>query len=125
MFYDLIFVAAVATLGHGLSSHTSHFGLFCLVYWPIWSTWSEVNAYINRYDTLDVTHKFLFLFQMVGVLGMAASSSSVLEENSINGSLSFAMSFIFSRLSLIIMYSFAAIYNQGRVFSLVRKKRGL
>jgi hypothetical protein len=55
----------------------------------------------------------------VGVLGMAASSSSVLEEDSISGSLSFAMSYFFTRFSLIVMYIFAAFFDQGRIFSLV------
>jgi Bacterial low temperature requirement A protein (LtrA) len=69
LFYDLIFVATVAALGHSLAAHPTwtQFGYFCLFFTPVWYTWNASTIYINRFDTEDIAHKFFFFGQMLAV----------------------------------------------------------
>ena len=56
----------------------------------------------------------------IGVLGMAANASSVLEEGT-SASLGFALSYLLARACLVAMLMYAAFINQGRLMAFVRK----
>jgi hypothetical protein len=76
LFYDLIFVAAVSNVGDNLASNPAWFGHFCLMFYPIYSTWVSVQFYSNRFYAEDIFHKMLIFTQMVS-RGTCLSITSV------------------------------------------------
>lgn len=107
LFYDLVFVVAVARLGgrlveaqkdHHLSADDvfAFVGLFIIIWW----TWAGFTFYADRFDTDDLGQRLLALVQIVTVALMAASVSSGESESMT----AFAVSYIAARLVLITMY---------------------
>ncbi|USK35061.1 low temperature requirement protein A [Bacillus sp. F19] len=79
LFYDLLFVAAVAAATHVLLHiedgyiHTEYLLKFVLIFIPIWWAWVGQTMFINRFGQ-DLFHQRLFLIlQMFFVLIMTSS----------------------------------------------------
>ena len=107
LFYDLVFVVAVARLGGRLLAAREHHtlstddvlafaGLFIVVWW----TWAGFTFYADRFDTDDLGQRLLAMVQIVTVALMAASVSSGESEST----LAFALAYIAARVVLITMY---------------------
>ncbi|MEN8114699.1 MAG: low temperature requirement protein A [Actinomycetota bacterium] len=102
LFYDLIFVAAVAMMGTRLvadvswGSVASYLGYFALVWW----LWASHTFYADRYDTDDLFYRLLAGAQMVAV-AMIAASLSIGEAGS---TLVFAIGYTVARVVLVILY---------------------
>jgi low temperature requirement protein LtrA len=82
LFYDLLFVAAVAAATHVLLHvedgyiHSEYLLKFGLIFIPIWWAWVGQTIFINRFGK-DLFHQRLFLIlQMFFVLIMTSSLSS-------------------------------------------------
>ena len=82
LFYDLLFVAAVAGATHVLLHvedgyiHPEYLLKFVLIFIPIWWAWVGQTIFINRFGK-DVFHQRLFLIlQMFFVLIMTSSLSA-------------------------------------------------
>ncbi len=75
LFFDLIFVVAVAQLATRLFEDVSWSGvaLYAFVYLPIWLSWVVATFYANRFDTDDLTQRLITFGQMLMVAAMAAS----------------------------------------------------
>ncbi len=103
LFYDLVFVAAVAMMGTRLvhdvswSSVASYLGYFALVWW----LWASHTFYADRYDTDDLIYRFLAGAQMVGV-ALIAVSVSLGEAAS---TMVFALAYTAVRLILLVLYA--------------------
>lgn len=103
LFYDLVFVAAVAMMGtrlvHDVSwlSIASYLGYFALVWW----LWASHTFYANRYDTDDLIYRLLAGAQMVGV-ALIAVSVSLGEAGS---TVVFALGYTAVRLILLVLYA--------------------
>jgi low temperature requirement protein LtrA len=103
LFYDLVFVAAVAMMGTRLvhdvswSSIASYLGYFALVWW----LWASHTFYANRYDTDDLIYRLLAGAQMVGV-ALIAVSVSLGEAGS---TVVFALGYTAVRLILLVLYA--------------------
>jgi low temperature requirement protein LtrA len=104
LFYDLVFVVAVARLG-GRLLHADHLsgndvlgfvGLFIVVWW----TWAGFTFYADRFDTDDLGQRLLAMVQIVAVALMAASVSS----GEAQSTRAFAIAYIVARLVLVTMY---------------------
>ena len=108
LFYDLVFVVAVAALGHRLLvNHTwSGAAAFVGLFIPLWWSWVSFTFYADRYDTDDLGQRLLAVAQMVAIALMAASISG--EES--DSTVAFAASFILARVVLLAMYSRAYQY---------------
>jgi low temperature requirement protein LtrA len=102
LFYDLVFVVAVARLGHRLLEDSSWTGFlsFAGLFVPLWWAWAGFTFYADRYDTDDLGQRLLAVAQMVTVALMAASISGGAGEPLI----AYALSFVAARTILIVMY---------------------
>ena len=102
LFYDLVFVVAVAGLGHRLLVDPSWKGGFAYVgfFIPLWWAWSGYTFYADRYDTDDLLQRNLAAAQIMAVAFMAASVGG--EET--DSTFAFALAFIAARSILVIMY---------------------
>src|ERR1700734_333607 len=78
LFFDLTFVAAVASAGTGLEEglvggDARHVLIvFPLVFFAIWWAWMNFTWFASAYDTDDVPYRLMTLLQMAGVLVLAA-----------------------------------------------------
>lgn len=102
LFYDLVFVVAVAALGHRLLvNHTwSGAAAFVGLFIPLWWSWLSFTFYADRYDTDDLGQRLLAVAQMVAIALMAASISGDESDSSV----AFAASFLLARAVLLGMY---------------------
>jgi low temperature requirement protein LtrA len=108
LFYDLVFVAAIAQVAHSLSEHVSLSGYFgyVLLFVPIWWSWVGATFYATRFDTDDLGHRLLTLLQMVAIAVLAVNVHHGLGESSTG----FALSYITVRAILIIQYLVAGYH---------------
>jgi low temperature requirement protein LtrA len=79
LFYDLIYVIAIATLAaelhHALSSwhHVGQaIGMFFLIFFCIWWPWNTYTWFASGYDTDDAQFRLASFAQMIGVIIIAA-----------------------------------------------------
>lgn len=103
LFYDLVFVVAVAALGVRLLENTSWpgFGAFIGFFIPIWWAWASYTFYADRFDTDDFGQRVLAVAQMITIALMAGSISG----DTADSSVAFAASYVVTRLILIVMYA--------------------
>jgi low temperature requirement protein LtrA len=102
LFYDLIFVAAVAQLASALSDDYSWEGVLRLValFVPVWWAWIGHTFYLTRFDTDDLWHRLLTMLQMIFVASLAVHAPRGLGEYSIH----FALSYFGVRAILVGQY---------------------
>jgi low temperature requirement protein LtrA len=108
LFYDLVFVAAVAVLGgrilqdpswSGLISYAAYFGL-------LWWLWSSHTFYADRFDTDDLAYRLLATAQIIAIVVIAAS----LTTGESASTLAFAIGYATARLILLGLYARAYIH---------------
>ena len=102
LFFDLVFVVAIAQLGLVLADDLSPggFARFFLLFVPVWWSWVGYTNYADRFDTDDPVFRGMML---AGMLGMAALAVSVPDAFS-GGSGAFALSYVGVRTVLILLY---------------------
>ena len=102
LFYDLVFVVAVAQLAARLLDNVTWAGAFAFTAYfiPVWWAWAGYTFYADRYDTDDLGQRTLAVAQMGAVVAMAAS----LGGEGPTASLAFAASYLASRAILVAMY---------------------
>jgi low temperature requirement protein LtrA len=111
LFYDLVFVVAVASVGHRLDKGVTirevlgFVGLFI----PIWWTWAQFTFYADRYDTDDLGQRTLAVAQMIAVALMAVSISGDESEST----MTFALAYVIAWSVLLIMYNRARTHVSG------------
>lgn len=73
LFYDLVFVVTITQLSHTLSANISLSGVlsFVALFVPVWWAWIGATFYATRFDTDDVGHRLLTLFQMMAITALA------------------------------------------------------
>ena len=110
LFYDLVYVAAIAEVAHYLHGHLSLAGFFgyVLMFVPIWWSWVGATYYATRFDTDDLAHRLLTLLQMVAIAILAVNVHDGLGKNSD----AFALSYVVVRCILIIQYLNAGYHNR-------------
>ena len=77
LFFDLVFVVAIASaagsLHHGLAEgHLDAVVYFCLVFFAVWWAWVGYTWFASAYDSGDVVYRVLSLVIMAGSLLLAA-----------------------------------------------------
>ena len=111
LFYDLVFVVAVARLGARFLHDLSWEGFFefAALFTILWWAWASFTFFADRYDTDDSGQRLLAVAQMIGVAGMAAAIGLGDQEL---GTISrpFAASYAAVRLALVVMYARAWRY---------------
>jgi low temperature requirement protein LtrA len=111
LFYDLVFVAAVAMMGTRLvhevswASVVSYLAYFALVWW----LWASHTFYADRYDTDDLIYRLLAGAQMVAVAVIAVSLSL----GEAGSTQVFALGYTAARLVLLLLYARAYRHVSG------------
>jgi low temperature requirement protein LtrA len=102
LFFDLVFVVAVARLSYLISSDPSvksflHYGA---LFAPVWFVWVAFTVYADRFDTDDVPHRVLMLAGMLATVALAIHVDDAFE----GGSAQFALFSVLVRLVMLAMY---------------------
>lgn len=102
LFYDLVYVAAIAELAHNLYEDVSLSGFFSFVilFVPVWWAWISTVFYETRFDTDDLAHRLLIVVQMVALAAIAVNVHHGFCESSAG----FALSYAAVRAVLIVKY---------------------
>jgi low temperature requirement protein LtrA len=113
LFFDLIFVAAVAQVGAALNKDYSWPGLlrYAFLFVLIWSAWSGHSLYSTRFDTDDLLQRLLTLIQCFIAAVMAANSQDALDSRSSAG---FGAAYAGMRIVLVLQYLRARAVPQTR-----------
>jgi low temperature requirement protein LtrA len=108
LFFDLVFVVAIAELGHNLSADVSITGFlaFMALFAPVWWCWVGQTFYATRFDTDDIGHRLLTLLQMTIIAALAVNIHYAFGKSSIG----FALCYAAFRAVLIIQYLSAAYF---------------
>ena len=73
LFYDLVYVVAVAFLAAGLSRDISltGFAIFVALFIPVWWSWAGQTIFASRFGRDTTFQRSMMLLQMVGAAAMA------------------------------------------------------
>jgi low temperature requirement protein LtrA len=101
LFFDLVFVVAVAQLSNALSADKSLEGflIFSGLFVPVWWAWVGYTFYADRFDTDDVVHRVLMLAGMFAVGALA----SVIPEAAEGSTAAFAVAYVAVRAFVIAL----------------------
>ena len=88
LFYDLIYVIAIASLAaelhHALSAwhHVGHaIGMYFLIFFCIWWPWNTYTWFASGYDTDDAQFRLASFAQMIGVIIIATGVKPAFVDN--------------------------------------------
>ncbi len=103
LFFDLVFVAAVAQVAAPLQAEYSLSGLvrFSPLFALIWWAWTGHTVFATRFDSDSVVQRALTLAQMFAVAAMAANAKEALDTRSSAG---FAAAYAVVRFLLVAQY---------------------
>ena len=103
LFFDLIFVAAVAEVAEPLREHYTVDGVirFATLFALIWWAWTGHTIFATRFQADDGVQRLLTLVQMFVVAAMAANAGDELDSRSSAG---FAGAYAVLRLVLVAQY---------------------
>ncbi|WP_254546318.1 low temperature requirement protein A [Halomarina pelagica] len=101
LFFDLVFVVAIAELAHVLSADVSIPGVvaFLALFVPTWWAWVGSTFYATRFDTDDVVHRLFTVAEMFAVAALAVSI-----HDGLAASASFALAYAGVRGVLVLKY---------------------
>jgi len=113
LFFDLIFVAAVAQVGTHLRDDFSPTGVarFAFLFLLIWWAWLGHTAFSTRFDTDDLVQRVLTALQIFLVAVMAINATGALDSRDSAG---FAAAYSVMRLVLAIQYLRARSIRRAR-----------
>jgi low temperature requirement protein LtrA len=102
LFFDLVFVVAVAQLGRELGNDGTAGGFFRFLafFIPVWWAWMGFTFYANRFDTDDLPYRLLVFVAMLGVAALATT----LPDAFAGASRGFVLSYVFVRMVLLALY---------------------
>lgn len=104
LFFDLVFVAAVAELGETLARQPSAIGFvhYGVLFVPVWWAWVGYTFYADRFDVEDAPYKLALLAAMLAIAAVAVSVPRAF--SSAAGAQAFAASYVAVRVVLIGLY---------------------
>lgn len=108
LFFDLIFVVAIAQLAYNFSADFTLMGLakLALLFIPVWWCWVGATFYDTRFDNDGLVDRLITLLQMAITATIAANIQHGLDTSSVG----FALSYIAFRGVLICQYLHAAYH---------------
>jgi low temperature requirement protein LtrA len=108
LFFDLIFVLAVAQVAHALNKDLTLAGFlhYLAFFLPVWWAWVGYSFYADRFESDEVIFRLLMFAGMLGMAALAVNVQQVFH----GGDTAFAVSYIVVRLILIALYVRAAYY---------------
>ena len=116
LFFDLVFVAAVAQVGTHLRDDYSLSGLcrFAFLFILIWWAWLGHTTFSTRFDTDDLVQRVLTWLQMFLVAVMAINATGALDSRDSAG---FAAAYSIMRFVLVAQYVRARRVRQARALT--------
>jgi low temperature requirement protein LtrA len=101
LFFDLVFVVAIAQLADGLAEDPSVEGflIFAGLFVPVWWAWVGYTFYADRFDTDDPPHRVLMLVGMFTVAVLA----SVIPEAFHGDTAAFALAYAAVRSVVVLL----------------------
>jgi low temperature requirement protein LtrA len=113
LFFDLVFVAAVAQVAEPLREHYTLDGLvrFVPLFLLVWWAWTGRALFATRFDSDDWIQRMLTLFEMFAVAVMAANGRESLDSRSSAG---FAAAYAAVRIILLVHYWRASGIREAR-----------
>jgi low temperature requirement protein LtrA len=105
LFFDLIFVVAVAALANTLEHHPTGPGFvrYVALFLPVCWAWVGYTFFADRWQREDTVHKLLMILAMLVVAFLALAIPHAFDGNT--GSARFAASYSAVRLLLVILYA--------------------
>lgn len=116
LFFDLIFVAAVAEVGVPLAADYSPAGLlrYAVLFVLIWWAWSGYTLYCTRFKSDDAAQRILSLVQSFIAAVMAANARDALDSRASAG---FGAAYAGMRLVVVIQYLRARQISKTRTLT--------
>ena len=104
LFFDLVFVVAIAQLSHYLVvDHSAKgFVLFAALFMPVFVAWQGYMAYATRFDTDDLAFRLSYFGAMLGIAAMAVLVDDVAHGDN---SAAFALAYVFLRCIMLGLYA--------------------
>jgi low temperature requirement protein LtrA len=108
LFFDLVFVVAIAQLAHNFQEDFSFIGLLklAILFVPVWWCWIGATFYDTRFDNDGLVDRLITLMQMAIAASLAANIHHGLDSSSVG----FALSYIAFRGVLICQYIHAGYH---------------
>jgi low temperature requirement protein LtrA len=102
LFFDLVFVVAIAQLAHELVLDHSlqGFAVFGALFLPVFIAWQGFTIYADRFDTDDVVFRVVVLFGMLAILALAVQVPEVAHGDGTG----FALAYVLLRSLTIALY---------------------
>lgn len=109
LFFDLVFVLAVAQVAHILTAHSDLGGFlkYAALFIPVWWAWVGFTFYADRFESDETSYRVL---TFAGMLAVAALSLTLENAFSAQGDAPFIICYVLVRLVLIALYVRAAYY---------------
>jgi low temperature requirement protein LtrA len=108
LFFDLVFVLAIAELAHYLHDHLSVGGFlgFLFLFVPVWGTWMGYTYYADLFDINGPAYRVAILAAMLLSIALAVSIHGALD----GGSSGFVAAYVALRMLLVGLYAWAWRY---------------
>jgi low temperature requirement protein LtrA len=105
LFFDLVFVLAIAELAHYLHDHLTVSGFFgfLFLFVPVWGTWMGYTYYADLFDVDGPAYRVTMLAAMLVSIALAVSIPGALD----GGSAGFAAAYVALRMLLVGLYAWA------------------
>lgn len=102
LFFDLVFVFAIAQLAHLLHSDLSWGGFvgFVALFVPVWWLWIDYSYYVDQFNISQTRYRLIMFCVMFGLLILALTLPNALH----GGSAKFAAIYSVLRLVIILLY---------------------
>ena len=109
LFFDLVFVLAVAQTAHILSAHSDFGGMlkYLALFVPVWWSWIGFTFYADRFETEEAAYRVLMF---AGMLAVAALSLTLENAFTAQGDTAFIVCYALVRLVIIALYIRSAYY---------------
>ena len=109
LFFDLVFVFAVAQVAHILNDHTDVDGFvrYIALFLPVWWWWVGFTFYADRFESEEVSYRVLTFAGMLAITGVAVTLGQAFTPA---GDAAFVGCYVVLRLVLIALYLRAAYY---------------
>jgi low temperature requirement protein LtrA len=118
LFFDLVFVLAVAQVARVLTGHTDAAGFlkYVLLFIPVWWGWVGFTFYADRFESEEATYRILMFLGMLAVIGFSLTFADAFTPA---GDVPFVVCYVLVRAVLAALYLRVAYYVPlARAFSL-------
>src|SRR5215217_3401686 len=106
LFFDLVFVVAVAALANGLAKDSSAHGFvrFVLLFMPVWWIWILFAFFSDRFDTDDVACRLLGMAGMLATVALGVNIHRAMTDGAASHDAPFAVSYLAARWICTALY---------------------